>query len=250
MRGGWALATARGTSNLRDNSECQDTSRCLTLGPRKDVLLAVVSDGAGSAKLGKQGSALTCRTITEIARNHFANSDVSPTDEDLWDWVDQCRERINLASQLRQATPRDFSATLVALLALPDETITLHIGDGAAVINTDGQWLVPSWPAHGEYASMTYFITDDPSADLKITRLPYRIDAAAVFSDGIERLVLKFVDQTASASFFDKFATTVRTIKTPGCTAQLNASLKQYLDSPTINERTDDDKSLIIAVRQ
>jgi|ThiBio_1000_plan_1041568.scaffolds.fasta_scaffold01639_9 hypothetical protein len=214
------------------------------------MLVAVVSDGAGSAMLGKQGSALTCRTITETARTYFNNSAASPTDELLWDWIDQCRERIILAARLRGAKPRDFAATLVAVFALPSETIIMHIGDGAAVINVDGQWLVPSWPAHGEYASTTFFITDDPNADLRITRLPYRIDAAAAFSDGIERLVLKFADQTASATFFDKFAGTVRAAKKTGCTPELNIRLGEFLDSPTINERTDDDKSLIIAVRQ
>ena len=118
------------------------------------------------------------------------------------------------------------------------------------MVNSEGQSLVPSWPAHGEYASQTYFVTDDPSTDLRITRLPYPVVGAAVFSDGIERLVLRFADQTASASFFDKFAATVRGAHVIGPIPRLNASLKQYLDSPAINERTDDDKSLIIAVLQ
>jgi len=246
----WAIASCRGTSHVKDDTECQDTSRCILAGPRKDVLVAVVSDGAGSAKLAKEGSVLTCRTISELARQHFGKSEELPTDDALWDWHDQLRERISQASQLRQADFRDFSATLVAVLATRTEILIAHIGDGAAVVNTHGQWLVPSWPAQGEYASTTFFITDSPKADMRITRLPYAADGVALFTDGIERLVLRFSDQTASASFFDKFVTTVRTLDRAGASARLNSNLKQYLDSPTINERTDDDKSLIVAARR
>lgn len=250
MTWGWAIATCRGTSHLRDNSECQDTSRCIVVGRDKSILAAVVSDGAGSAKYGKQGSLLTCRTISEGARLHFSQTQSPPTDDDLWSWIDHARDRIFQSSQKLGTSPREFAATLVAVIAMPAETLVLHVGDGAAVINRENQWSVPSWPAHGEYASSTFFVTDDPTADLRITRLPYSIDGSAIFSDGIERLVLRFADQTPSASFFDKFAATVHSAGSPGSNPRLNASLKQYLDSPAINERTDDDKSLIIAVRR
>jgi len=245
----WTIATCRGTSHVRDDTECQDTSRCIAVGSDKHVLVAVVSDGAGSAPRGKQGSVLACRTVSESARQHFAKTDASPTDDDVWSWIDHTRDKISLAAQTLGSTQREFAATLVAVIAMANETLILHIGDGAAVCNTESQWIVPSWPAHGEYASSTYFVTDDPAADLRITRLPYPINAAAAFSDGIERLVLRFSDKTASASFFDKFATTVKSAGRFGSNQALNASLKRYLDSPAINERTDDDKSLIIAVR-
>ena len=249
MTWSWAIATCRGTSHLRENTECQDTSRCITVGSERHTLVAVVSDGAGSAPHGKKGSVLTCRTISEGARQHFAKTDVSPTDDQIWTWVDQARDRISLAAVALGSTPREFAATLVAVIAMENETIILHIGDGAAVCNTEGQWIVPSWPANGEYASTTFFVTDDPVADLRITRLPFSVDGAAAFSDGIERLVLRFSDQSASASFFDKLATTIRSSGQIGGNQILNASLKRYLDSPAINERTDDDKSLIVAVR-
>jgi hypothetical protein len=40
----------------------------------------------------------------------------------------------------------------------------IHVGDGACAVrlNNARSWLVPSWPAQGEYASTTYFVTDDP----------------------------------------------------------------------------------------
>jgi len=249
MTWSWAIASCRGTSHVRDGTKCQDTSRCITAGANKDILVAVVSDGAGSAPHGKQGSVLTCRTISECARLHFSQTHTPPTNDEIWSWVDLARDRIAASADTRGATPREFAATLVGVIAMGHETIILHIGDGATVCCADGQWTVPSWPAQGEYASTTFFITDDPAPRLRITRLPYAVDGTSTFSDGIERLVLKFDDQTASARFFDKFASTVRNARSTGHIPKLSASLRSYLDSPALNERTDDDKSLIVAVK-
>ncbi len=245
----WARASCRGTSHFRDGTKCQDTSRCITVGANNDVLVAVVSDGAGSARYGKQGSILTCRTVSESARLYFSKTNTPPTDSELWSWIDLARDKIAWVAPSRGSTPREFAATLVSVIAMENETIILHIGDGAAVCSADGQWLVPSWPAQGEYASTTFFVTDDPQPFFRITRLPHFVDRIAAFSDGIERLVLKFSDQTASASFFDKFSATVKNAAQTGHISSLSASLYRYLESPPINERTDDDKSLIVAVR-
>ena len=245
----WAGATCRGTSHVRDGTVCQDTCRCIVVGEAHDVLVATVSDGAGSARFSKFGSVITCRTISEAARAHFAKSRCTPADEEAWEWVDLARDRLLIASEKLQVTRRELAATLIAVIATDADTLVLHVGDGAAVCKIDQKWLVPSWPAQGEYASTTFFITDDPAPDLRITRLPYT-DAVAVFSDGLERLLLRFSDRTVAETFFDKQVTTVRTNSRPGQAQFVNASLRQFLDSTKINERTDDDKSLIVAVRR
>ena len=126
----------------------------------------------------------------------------------------------------------------------------LHIGDGAAVVRFGGNWSAPSWPAHGEYASQTFFVTDDPAPQLRITRLERPVDAVAMFSDGIERLVLDFSNKTAPTPFFDSMMEPFESAVAVGRNQKLSASLKRYLNSERINERTDDDKSLILAVRQ
>jgi hypothetical protein len=246
----WAAATCRGTSHVRDGSDCQDASRCISVGPDSNVLIAVVCDGAGSASYGGQGAAITCRTVSESARIHFSNSKDLPRDDDVWNWVDEARERINRAAASRSLERREFSCTLVTVFATDAAAMILHIGDGAAVVRLDGKWVAPSWPAHGEYASQTFFVTDDPAPQLRITRLEIPVDVAAVFSDGIERLVLDFASQTAPAPFFDIMMKPFESAIATGRNQKLSASLKRYLDSDRVNERTDDDKSLVFAVRR
>ena len=246
----WAAASCRGTSHIRDNTDCQDASRCVSAGEDQSALIAVVCDGAGSAVCGRQGAVITSRAFTEAARHHFSKSSVQPTDDELWNWVDEARDRINRAAASRSRERRDFSCTLIAVLATETQTLIAHIGDGAAVLRVNGEWSAASWPANGEYASQTYFITEDPAPQLRIRRMEVAADVVAVFSDGIERLVLDFATQTAPAPFFESMTKPFASALNPGQSHRLSASLKRYLASDGINERTDDDKSLILAVRR
>lgn len=220
------------------------------MGPSKDILVAVICDGMGSAKFGAQGAAITCRVISESARAYFANTADLPSEEDVWAWVDDARERITRAALARSSERREFSCTLVAVLATTTDTVLLHIGDGAPVVQRNGEWIAPSWPAHGEYASQTYFVTDDPAPQLKVTPLGEPVEAIAAFSDGIERLVLDFSNRTAPPAFFDGMIKPLLGSQSVGRDQKLCLSLKRYLNGERINERTDDDKSLILALRR
>ena len=245
----WVTASSRGTSHIRSGTRCQDVSRCLVLGPTKSVLAAVVSDGAGSAQYGGPGAAIVCRSLVDAARIHFADSDALPEDALIWDWVDQARDRIAFIAAGRGTNSRQFAATLVAVFATNSETLIIHIGDGSTVLQVDGEWKSPSWPANGEFASTTYFVTDEPTPKLRTTRLAERASAVAVFSDGLERLALDFVAVGPHRPFFDGiFAPIVRT-QGVGRNKHLSNSLRAYLGSAIVNDRTDDDKSLILAAR-
>jgi hypothetical protein len=246
----WASARCQGTSHLRDATPCQDAVRCIVSGTPAEILIAVASDGAGSARFAGQGSALVARSISENARSYFSANTALPPDDEVWAWMDIAKDRIGNAASARSSDLRDFAATLVAVFATETETLVMHVGDGAAVLQTDGNWTVPSWPANGEYASTTFFVTDEPAPQLRITRLARRADAVAVFSDGLERLALKFDDNSAFAPFFDGIFTPVMASQAKGIDRELSTALGRYLNSAAVNERTDDDKSLILAIRK
>ena len=55
-------ASAVGTSHSHTGAPCQDSSGCrvFTAGDGTRVLVAVASDGAGSAKRSEEGSSLAC----------------------------------------------------------------------------------------------------------------------------------------------------------------------------------------------
>ena len=123
-----------------------------------------------------------------------------------------------------------------------------HIGDGGIVarLADTGTWQTLSWPDRGEYASTTRFVTDDPPTPLRTHITRQAIDALALFSDGIERMVLDMATQTPFARFFSTMAAPLP--KEPGKAHTLSSQLKSWLDSETVNSRTDDDKTLVLAV--
>lgn len=246
----WAKASVKGTSHIRAGTRCQDSSVCDQIGRGRQVLAAIVSDGAGSAEFGGEGSALVCRNILQSARQHFQATNQPPTDEQIWSWIDQVRDSITLAATRREIASRQFAATLVAVFVTPQETLLLHIGDGAAVLKVGDDWIVPSWPENGEYASMTFFITDDPVPRLRITRSENVASGVAVFSDGLEKLLLDFAAAKAHAPFFAGIFSPLLASGVNGRDTGLSSGLAKYLDSEAVNSRTDDDKSLILAVRK
>ncbi|PKA43202.1 protein phosphatase 2C domain-containing protein [Rhizobium sullae] len=255
MNGTWRWAGARsiGTSHIKNNTPCQDYACAREfLTSDSSVMVAIVSDGAGSASLAEFGSRTVCIAFLKACRQFLVRSSLAELDEDVvWDWIDAVREAINHKAKAANARPRDFAATLVAVLVGDRTSIVIHIGDGAAVIRRaeTEEWEVPSWPYQGEYASTTSFVTDDPQPRLEVVVVEGQIAEFAVFSDGIERLVLDHVNKTAHGPFFNRMLAPLKVSSARSVDKELSNALRVYLDSPNVCERTDDDKSLILGLR-
>ncbi len=240
----WASASVIGTSHIQNGGRLQDAYAVSELG--NGCIFAVVSDGAGSAKFGAFGAWLTCRFLSVRFREWMQENPELPSDEGLADWVDELRDRISVIATRRGSVPRQFAATLAAIIVAPDEAVTLHIGDSAVVGRKGGEWDVLCWPENGEYASSTYFVTDDPEPRLNITRHQREHDAFALFSDGVGDLALSHPEQAAHPRFFDPMLRPVAAARGEGRLVELSAKLATYLSSPSVCERTDDDKTLIL----
>lgn len=128
----------------------------------------------------------------------------------------------------------------------------VQVGDGAIVVSegADDGWAWVFWPQHGEFANTTNFVVSPNSIDvMEFASTPHRIDEVAVFSDGIENLVLHAASRTVHAPFFDAMFPPVRQ-HLPGFAVDLSLGLEKYLLSPRICDRTDDDKTLVLATRR
>ncbi len=176
----WAGACAIGTSHVKANLKCQDRAGCLTFetgsGP---TIVAVVSDGAGSAQEAAHGASIACVGFHRRAGAYLRSGGALAAIEAglAADWIDSIRDRINAAAHSTALRSRDYAATLVALIANDERGVVVHIGDGAVVVRNreTHEWSVPSWPFHGEYASTTRFITDDPLARFAVVPIDSEI---------------------------------------------------------------------------
>ena len=241
----WASASVIGASHIRSGDRLQDAYAVTPTG--SEGIFAVVSDGAGSAAFGAYGAWLVCRFLTVRFRERMRNrSDALPGDEELVDWIDELRDRISAIADRRASAPRQFAATLAAVAVWPEDVLTLHIGDSAVVGRRGTDWEVLCWPENGEYASSTYFVTDDPAPRLNIARQPRGLNAFALFSDGVGDLALSQREQSAHHRFLEPMMRPVDGASGSGRLVGLSVKLAAYLAGPAVCERTDDDKTLLL----
>ena len=240
----WAAASEIGTSHIRSCDRLQDAFTVSEVG--HGCVLSVVSDGAGSAQFGFSGAWLACRVLKVRFREWFSENEALPDDDTLKDWIDEIRDRISIAADRRGTSPRQFAATLAALLIAPSEILALHIGDSAIVGRRGSEWDAICWPENGDYASTTFFITDDPEPRLNIIRQDRQHDAFALFSDGVGDLALSVMDRQAHPGFFNPMMRPVDSAHASGKLKELSQKLQSYLAGRSVCERTDDDKTLVL----
>ncbi len=220
---------------------------CFRASEEGRAICAIVCDGAGSAEYGGEGASLVCRTLAVSLRQHFRHMAVLPNDDDIWSWIDLARDRLSLAAETRAKPRRAFASTLVMLVATGESVLTVHVGDGAVVGRDRGElWQTLSVPENGEYASMTYFLTEDPGPQVRISRSTGAYTGFAVFSDGIENLVLDQRLNEPHAPFFRTMMQPLDSAIEEGRNVRLSAALAAFLSSPRVCEKTDDDKTLLL----
>ncbi len=249
-----AAASVAGTSHVRAGVSCQDAAivKIFRDSAEREVLVAVVSDGAGSASRAETGSLLACSTLVEAVEAFLeeggAVADIAIGT--VHSWLAMIQETIRGRAEDEGAVPRDYACTLIAAIVADDACAIFQVGDGAAVVPDADGWCWVHWPQHGEYSNTTFFVTDDGAEDnLAFDLCPVRVDEIALFTDGIENLVLQKATKSVFAHFFDGMMPAVRALEAPGLDAALSDSLGKYLESSAVCARTDDDKTLLLATR-
>jgi hypothetical protein len=235
---------------LTDGTACQDSNVVRLLGDgTTGTLVACVADGAGSAKYSDTGATIACNTMIERAAVHFNESGRfdNVSRNDVLAWCEDARSRIRNEASARSCSTREFASTLCAVIAAPECSVFFQIGDGAIIVGMRGIYGVVFWPQSGEYANSTNFLTaDDFQNRLDFLTTTSRCSDLALFTDGLERLALRFDIQTPHGPFFDPL---FRALRTAGNLDGLNEGLRQFLASDSVQKRSDDDKTLILASR-
>jgi hypothetical protein len=238
----------QGPSHRADGTACQDrNSVCLFRDSASCTLVACVADGAGSAKFSEVGAAIACESIIKSAAAHF---DARGRFDDLKHndairWCVEARERIQTVAAERGCESRELATTLCVAIAAPESSLFFQIGDGAIILRKRGVYGVVFWPQSGEYANSTNFLTADNFVDrLAFATMAGGCSDIALLTDGLERLALRFDNQTAHAPFFDPL---FRALRAADDVAVLNEGLRQFLASESLQHRSDDDKTLILA---
>jgi Protein phosphatase 2C len=258
MAGAWryAYASVTGTSHAKNGSVCQDAGSCRVVEAAGggSVLLAMASDGAGSARRSDEGAALAIELFfAEFGAACREHGIAAINRGFVLTWLRKLRRRIAARAARAGIRSGEFACTALAAVVADERALFFQIGDGAIVISArhdlcDYRWVF--WPQHGEFANTTNFVTQrHASRAVEVAVHEGPIDEIAIFTDGIERLVLDLGAKTAHAPFFRPLFRWLAS-SAPAATGEASPPIAQYLGSKQVCDRTDDDKTLILATRR
>ena len=148
---------------------------------------------------------------------------------------------------------RAYATTLTCAIATRDQLVVGQIGDGVVVAGEGERLFSVTRLQRGEYANETHFLTQPGALEqLLVEVIEHPVRELAVMSDGLIRLALKMPEQEPFAPFFRPLFRVTTAIGLPGGAPDGTEAARQlavFLGSERVNARTDDDKSLVLAVR-
>lgn len=248
----FVFASVAGSSHNQSNSPCQDACFVkVDKSPAKESILSIfVADGSGSARYGGEGARLAVETAKSFMAEKIKQDEFSPDLTWATDILKAVRSRLLFAVEVPQNKISDFACTFIGVISTRTTTMVMQIGDGGVVINPKGNLELAIRPMTGEYVNTTCFVTDDDAFSLlekKIYTDP--ISKVAAFTDGIQSLALININNEVYEPFFSPFFNVICEVVDEQVD-QLFDLLSDFLASNAVNERTDDDKTLALAVWQ
>lgn len=247
-----------GTAHVAMGKTCEDSVSYAQVEPEavsnsaenlSDILICCVSDGAGSAAYAAQAADFVTERVVDYACDHFPSS-LSLTESGIYAMLEDVYEGLTSQAVDMETELNEFSCTLLACIIMNNKAAFVQIGDGAIVRNDGNDFYTAVWwPDNGEYQNTTSFVVDDRSfgnARISIVE-EEEIKEVAILTDGLQMLTLNMESASVHQPFFTDMFKFLRVADTADKVDTLNVKLEEYLNGPSINNRTDDDKTLFMA---
>ena len=246
----FAQACAIGTSHIERNVPCEDScfSDVIVSPGDGEIFVAFVADGAGSSPRGGDAAELACVKAFELVSNWLKQQQdaIPPSLEDMRGWLESVRAAITAAADAEGCPVKDWASTLLGAICSPKFSAFLQIGDGV-IVARHGETLSPVfWPQSGEYVNETAFLVSPGSIENSGLSVGGPVDAVALMSDGLQALALNYQARTAFQPFFQPL---LENLSSETDIQVFESKLQTFLTSKVVNQRTNDDKTLVLAVR-
>lgn len=241
-------ASVPGVSHLRSGLPCQDAHAWRQ--EAGGVLIAAVADGAGSAPCAEDGARAAVEAAVEQAAAIWRLS--RPRGRDDWNQLISgtftvARLAVQTAARRLGRPMDDLATTLLLAVAAPDQTVAGQVGDGAVVARFGDGLTSLTRPPKTEHLDETTFLTsDDAASEMQFALCDEPARGLALLSDGLQMLALKMPEGRPHAPFFMPLLRFTAGAEP----ARAEEQLRAFLQSPGVAQRTDDDLTLLLAVRQ
>ena len=259
-------ASSIGKSHIDSNLPNQDS---IYLQKTQDGMVAVVCDGAGSAKFSQAGAAFFSQSIGKMLLSLSGSHSVSISSIafDLVQVKQQIIEqlsqiRLDLQSQLpAESSLRDYHTTFTGLLIHSNhQAVLVQIGDSPLItsqfvvrhphIDYFTNLQVYGDDSKNEYVNETHFITQDNwQPFLRVESLDLsQVDCLALMSDGCADLVFEGASVTPKI-YRPFFGNLLFNLTQSQSLQQGSAIIEQALGNPATYRLTGDDKSLVVLLK-
>ncbi|MBW4009499.1 protein phosphatase 2C domain-containing protein [Moraxella osloensis] len=259
-------ASSIGKSHIDSNLPNQDS---IYLQKTEHGMVAVVCDGAGSAKFSQAGAAFFSQSIGKmllsLGVSHSASIsgialDLGQVKQQIIEQLSQIR--LDLQSQLpAESSLRDYHTTFTALLIHSNhQAILVQIGDSPLItsrfvvrhphIDYFTNLQVYGDDSKNEYVNETHFITQDNwQSFLRVEPIDLsQVDCLALMSDGCADLVFEGASVTPKI-YRPFFGNLLFNLTQSQSSQQGSAIIEQALGNPATYRLTGDDKSLVVLLK-
>lgn len=248
--------TAIGVSHQQQGHPCQDAYAYRQL--EGGILLGAIADGAGSASHGAMGANLVVESSLDFLQrwHEFAlrrgetrwleKLDQPKTQRFFEHLLQRLRHDLQQRANESHCDLAALASTLLVFVAHPQGIIALQLGDGFLVIHRgDGVYQLVFTPDKGEFANETVFLTSaDALQSLQVFQSTNPITFICAATDGLESVAIKRRNWSAFPPFFEPLEMYMRETPNPEQTPDY---LENFLNSDRLNQRTQDDKTLLLA---
>lgn len=233
-------AVTGGADHLKSGTPCQDAADKVVTA--SGALIAAVSDGAGSASHSDDGAWMAAEMFTvEAERLIEQGYDLRHAVEEAFK---NARRAIFDLAEREGGDAQDYAATLLAIVCADGAAVAAQVGDGAII--ADGAVLIQ--PDTGEYANETRFITSK-SSEPNIVVLDGTVNRLTMITDGLQNIALDYNNGEYPKPYSRFFEPLFGWLSAQDDNDMAKAQLMEFLESPRVRERTHDDLTLLIAMR-
>lgn len=238
----WRFTSARvtGSSHLQNADGCQDW---FSLERRGRCFVACLSDGAGSAAHGLLGAQIVCNRFAQgVAKvmNELSADNCVETCETI---VAAIHTHLVKLADCLSCGLSELNSTLVAAIVMETFCCTVQLGDSFCVIReaTSKEYTLAAGPQKGEFANETYFVAGKHYREKLLVQVRDVPVFIALSSDGLDSMAILIEKQRPFDRFFCRLEAGLKANKIT------DDNLKEWLRSDELDNRTTDDRSLLLA---